>query len=156
MDAPQHKSVEAQTAACIVHSGPYTDIGSVYHSLYAWAKENGVERTGMPFTVFLASPTDLDWQSGRFEVCLPVPPGTEGTDAITINDFPAMTVLSATVKGPYSELPAHYSEILAWATWENITLTGQPREIYHVHPAADGSGDVAEFVTEIQFPISGD
>jgi len=156
MDAPQHKSVEAQTAACIIHEGAYTDIGAVYHSLYAWARQAGVRPEGKAFTIFLASPADLDWQSGRFEVCLPVPPDTEGTDDIVINDFPAMAVLSATVEGPYSELPAHYSEILAWATWENITITGQPREIYHVHPAADGSGDPATFVTEIQFPISGE
>ena len=67
-----------------------------------------------------------------------------------------MAVVSAIVEGPYSELPAHYAEVLAWATWENITITGQPREIYLVHPAADGSGDPATFRTEIQFPIAGE
>jgi len=154
MDAPQRKSVDALTAACIVHEGAYGDIGSVYHQLYAWAKAAGVAPTGQAFTVFLASPADLDWTSGTFEVCLPVPQGTEGTDEIDIREFPATDVLSVLVQGPYSELPAHYAEILAWAAWESVTVAGQPREIYHVHPAADGSGDPAAFRTEIQFPIA--
>jgi len=154
MDAPQRKSVEALTAACIIHEGPYTDIRAAYHSLYAWAKATGLSPTGTAFTIFLASPADLDWQSGKFEVCLPVPEGAEGTDEVEIRSFPTAEVLSTLVEGPYSELPAHYAEALAWAAWENVTVIGPPREIYHVHPAADGSGDPAAFRTEIQFPIA--
>ena len=55
--------------------------------------------------------------------------------------------------GPYSEIPAHYAEFLAWIDYEGATIAGPPREVYLVHPGPDGSGDAATFRTEIQFPV---
>jgi effector-binding domain-containing protein len=62
-------------------------------------------------------------------------------------------VASVTVKGPYAQIPAHYTEMLAWLSAEGWEIDGPPREVYIKRPKADGSGDPAAFVTEIQFPI---
>jgi len=154
MEAPQRKHVGPQTVAYIEHTGPHSEIGNVYHKLYAWAREAGVKPTGHAFTVFLAPPDEVNWQAGRFEVALPVPKGTVGAGEVRVKDLPATDVLSTVVEGPYGEMPAHYSEFLAWISVEGAAVAGPPREVYLVHPGPDGSGDPKTFRTEIQFPVS--
>ena len=96
----------------------------------------------------------MNWASGHFEVCLPVPKGTQGSGGVSVKDLPATDVLAVVVQGPYGQMPAHYAEFLAWLDVEGEAPAGPPREIYLVHPAADGSGDPKTFRTEIQFPVS--
>jgi effector-binding domain-containing protein len=153
MEQPQHKHIEPVTAACLRHQGSHDAIGGVHHELYQWARERGVTPSGKPFTVFLQPVDALDWGDSRFEVCLPVPEGTEGSGEVAVKRFPAADVLAAVVEGPYSEIPAHYTEFLSWIDYEGAEVTGPPREVYLVHPAADGSGDPQGFKTEIQFPV---
>lgn len=154
MEEPQRKHVDACTVAAIEHTGPYDHLPRVYHRLFAWAREQGVTPTGQPFTIFHAPPGSLDWEDARFEVCLPVPPGTDGTDEVTVKTLPGTDVLAVEVTGPYSEIPAHYAELAAWLDWQTVAVAGPPREVYHVHPGPDGSGDPATFRTEIQFPVA--
>jgi len=154
MEAPQRKHVGPLTVACIEHEGPYAEIGRVYATLYAWAYSSGLQPTGPAFTRFLQSPDRLDWAAGRFEACLPVPQGTQGSGPVQVKNLPATDVLAVVVQGPYSDMPAHYSEFLAWMSVSGQTPSGPPREIYLVHPGPDGSGDPSTFRTEIQFPVS--
>jgi effector-binding domain-containing protein len=154
MEAPQRKRIGSQTVAFLEHTGPYADIGGVYHRLYAWAKKAKAKAAGPAFTIFLQSPDKLDWRSGRFEVCLPVPKGTTGSGDVRVKGLPATDVLAVVVSGPYRDMPAHYSEFLAWMSVEGTAPAGPPREIYLVHPGPDGSGDPKTFRTEVQFPIS--
>ncbi|MFP4056472.1 MAG: GyrI-like domain-containing protein [Candidatus Brocadiia bacterium] len=153
METPQRKHIEPQTVACLDHQGPYGDIGSVHHRLFAWAGQAGVEPAGRPFTRFLSPPDEAAWKAGRFEVCLPVPQGTEGSGDVEVRRLPATDVLYTVVEGPYSELPAHYAEFLAWLSWEGVEPSGPPREVYLVHPDAGGGGDPQTFRTELQFPV---
>jgi effector-binding domain-containing protein len=153
MEAPQPKHIDAQIVACIAHTGAYSDIGSVYRRLGRWTGEAGVEPVGPAFTVFLEHPGDINWDAGSFEVCLPVPDGTAGSDEVAVKRLPPVDVLAVVVEGPYEHMAAHYSEFLAWVAIEGTAVAGPPREIYLVHPGPDGSGDPASFRTEIQFPV---
>ncbi len=154
MEAPERKHIDPQTVAFLDHVGPYSDIAGVYHRLYAWAKQAGVKPAGPAFTVFLQSPDELNWQAGRFEVCLPIPRSAAPEGDIRVKTLPATDVLAIVVAGPYSAMPAHYSEFLAWIDVEGASVAGPPREIYLVHPGPGGAGDPKAFRTEIQFPVS--
>ena len=154
MEEPQRKRVGPCTVAAIEHTGPYGEIGSIHRRLYAWARQEGVGAAGPPFTVFLAAPDEFDWGAARFEVCLPVAEGTAGSGGVAVRALPAADVLAVEVRGPYSDIPAHYAEFVAWIDYQGATVTGPPREVYLVHPGPDGSGDPATFRTEIQFPIA--
>jgi len=153
MEAPQRKHIGPLTVACVEHRGPYADIGRVYGTLYGWAHRQGIVPAGPAFTRFLESPGELNWAAGRFEVCLPVARGVQGSGSVQVKDLPATDVLAVVVQGPYGEMPAHYAEFLAWMSVEGETPSGPPREIYLVHPGPDGSGDPKTFRTEIQFPV---
>jgi effector-binding domain-containing protein len=154
MDAPERKQIPEQTVILIQHMGSYADIGAVYHRLRQWAEAHDAKVSGPGFTVFLSPPSELDSASAVFEICLPVEAEPEATSEVTVKTVPAATVAAATVKGPYSEVPGHYSELLAWLSAEGLEPSGPPCEVYIKHPDSAGGGDPAEFVTEIRFPIT--
>ena len=153
MEAPEQKPCEAQTVIAMKHQGSHDDIGGVYHQLHRWAREHGVTLTGPGFTVFLSPPEEFDPRSGTFEVCLPVESASQGDAKVTVKEVPACTVAYVTVKGPYSEIPAHYTEMLAWLQVQGWEIAGPPREVYLKRPDERGGGDPSQFITEIQFPI---
>ncbi len=153
MDAHEKKHCEAGTVVSMRHTGSYDEIGKVYHELYQWAREKNVEVEGRGRTIFLDPPSEFDPQSSVFEVCLPVAKGTAGDEKVDVKELPACTIASFVVKGPYSEIPAHYAEAVAWLSAEGWEIAGPPSEVYVKRPDEHGHGDPNEFVTEIQFPI---
>ena len=153
MEAPQKKECEAQTVVSIRHEGSHDEIGQVYHELYEWARAHEVKVAGQGLTIFLSPPAEFDPASGTFEVCLPVEAAPEGDANVQVKELPACTVASVTVQGPYEQIPAHYTELLAWLSTWGCQAAGSPREVYLKRPDARGEGDPSEFVTEIQIPI---
>jgi len=153
MEAPEKKKLDAQTVISIRHTGSHDEIGKVYHELYEWARANDVKIAGPGLTIFHSSPSEMDSQTAVFEVCLQVESPPKGDGRITVKELPACTVAYVTVKGPYDQIPAHYTELHAWLDVEGWELTGPPREVYIKRPDAAGGGDPNEFVTEIQFPV---
>jgi len=153
MLAPEQKTVEAQTVITMTHTGSHADIGAVYRELHAWAMSHNVSVLGPGLTIFHCAPNEFVAESAVFEVCLPVPSGTEGDTRVTVKSLPSHTVAAIRVTGPYRQIPAHYTEMLAWLTADGLEPSGAPREVYIKRPAADGTGDPNAFVTEIQFPI---
>jgi len=153
MDAPEKKHFEARTVISMKHTGSHDEIGKVYHELHEWAREKDVKVEGPGITTFLVPANEYDPQSSVFEICLPVAAGTAGDDRVDVKELPACTVASVVVKGPYSEIAAHYAEAVAWLSSEGWETAGPPREIYIKRPDGQGGGEPSEFVTEIQFPI---
>jgi len=153
MQAPQQKTVPAQIVIAMRHEGSHDEIGKVYRALHEWANRKGVKILGKGLTVFLNRPNEFDPKSAIFEVCLQAPKGATGDKTVSVKELAACEVYAAQVKGPYNAIPAHYAELLAWMDADGVEVAGAPREVYINRPKADGSGDPARFVTEIQFPI---
>jgi len=153
MDSLENKNLDAVKVVYLQHAGAHADIGKVYQELHAWLREKGVSAAGPGMTVFLTPPSEYDAASALFEVCVPVSGDLSGDARVAVKELPACTVACVTVTGPYHEMSAHYSEMLAWLSAQGMEIAGPPREVYLKHPDAQGSGETSEFVTEIQFPI---
>ena len=153
MDQPIRKELDGETVISIRHQGSYDEIGDVYRELYKWAGDHGAKTKGDGLTIFLGSPTEFDWKSALYEVCIPVEDAPEGDSRVTVKELPSCAVASVLVKGPYSDMPARYAEMLAWLSAEGLEVTGPPREAYIVRPGTQGGDNADELVTEIQFPV---
>ena len=153
MEAPERKEIAAQTAVCLRHEGSFDEIGDVHRRLLRWAEANGVQVAGKGFTVFITPPDPRAPERARYEVCLPAASAPAPEGEIEVKELPAITVAATVVKGPYSEISKRYTEMLAWLSAEDMDIDGPPREVYLRRPAADGSGDPGDFLTEIQIPI---
>jgi len=154
MEAPEIRKIPAQDVIAMIHHGSHDDIGRVYRALRQWATEHGVEVIGLGHTTFLSAPHEFDPASASYEVCLPVRGAVRGDTNVTVKRLPETTVAAVRVKGPYGDIPAHYSEMLAWLAAENREIVGPPREVYLRRPDTHGRGKPSEYVTELQFPIA--
>ncbi len=153
MQEPVTKTIQPSAAISMLHTGAYSEIGAVHHQLREWARLKGVKVTGPGMTIFHSPPSEFDSESAVFEVCLPVEQAPAGEGKIKVKELPGGTVASVTVTGPYHQIPAHYTEMLAWLSAQSMEPIGPPREVYVKRPDAHGQGDPETFVTEIQFPV---
>ena len=129
MEAMETKKIPSQRVIAMQHTGSHDEIGKVYHELREWARGKDVALTGPGFTVFLSPPSEFDAQSALFEVCLPVGPAVKGDAKVAVKEVPECTVAYATVTGPYDQIPAHYTEMLAWLSAQGMETAGPPREV---------------------------
>jgi len=153
MEEPQTKECPAQTVIAIEREGPHSDIGRLLRMLREWADAHDLEVTGPGSAVFLGAAGASGTKSGRFEVRLPVASAAEGDREVGVKELPACKVAYVRVEGPYSEIPARYTEMLSWLAMMNVEIAGPPREVYIRRPGPRGSGDGSRLLTEIQFPI---
>ena len=153
MEEPIVKNLPALKTVCMAHHGSYDEIGEVYRALHAWAEEKGARPTGKGLTIFTDPPERFDPSSARFEVCLPVEADVQGDAKASAKELPACEAAVVSVTGPYSQIPAHYTEMLAWLDWKGWQVAGAPREVYVKRPAAGETGAPNDYLTEIQFPI---
>ena len=154
MEAPERKEIPRMDVVFMKHSGSYDEIGQVYRSLYKWAREHNITVAGKGLTVFLNKPGDFNPAEGEFEVCLPFEGEAAAADNVGVKELPARTVASVTVKGPYGEIPAHYTELLAWLSVEGWAADGCPREVYLKRPDNSDTIDPDAYLTEIQIPVT--
>ncbi|MFW5798538.1 MAG: GyrI-like domain-containing protein [Planctomycetota bacterium] len=154
MEQPVKKTIPAHAAVALKHQGSYDQIGDVYRELFDWAGAKGVKPAGRPYTVFLRPPTEEDWNSSQFMVCLPVDASVQGDEKVEKLDVPEQTVVAAEVKGAYDQIPAHYAELVAWIDYEGLEVDGKPREVYIKHPGDGETTDPEDYLTEVQFPVA--
>jgi len=154
MEQLQRKRVDEQKVISILHTGSYDEIGQVHRDLREWASEHNAETTGQAITVFLSAPDEFDARSAMFEVCIPVVGHISGDDEVTVKNVPAVMVAFTTVECSYEEMPARYSEMLAWLSVQGMAVAGPAREVYINPPRSQDDVSNEKRVVEMQFPIS--
>ena len=153
-DAPELRELPAMRVIAREHRGSHDEIGSVYRELHAWAKRKGVVVSGPARTIFQDPPSDAIPESALYTVCVPVRGEVTGEGDVHVRELPAETVYVYRHKGPYSEIAARYTELLAWVASMQYEVSGKPFEVYLAHLDAAGGGDASQLVTEICLPVS--
>lgn len=113
-----------------------------------------------PFTIF----HDPDYREADVdvEVCIPV---KKDLDRLVTRVVPASAAMSCiTYHGPYEQTPLLYSQLLQWLDRSGMRMSGPLREVYHRYgadqvgyrlPASVLTNNSAEYVTELQAPVTG-
>lgn len=60
------------TFACLVHEGPYEELGLAHHALHAWVQERGYEPVGPPREIYENDPAATPADALRTQVWLPL------------------------------------------------------------------------------------
>jgi len=156
MSEPKLRAIPEQTVIAIEHIGSYDEIGKVYQELSEWAKDNGVRVVGKGLTIFHSPPNEFDARTARFEVCLQIEGSVKSAGRVKVKLLPAAKVFCYRHTGPYAQIPARYTECLAWISAQGLEIVGPPREIYIRRPkgAVATDTEAAKLVTEIQFPVN--
>ena len=145
------KELPAQLA--LTHRAPVTmatigdGIGGAFGVLMEHGATSGAQWAGAPFVLY---PEACD---GEFEVsvCMPVVPGAQGGDRVTVEEVPGGLVASTVHVGPYSEIGGAYTALQKWMTDNGRRPAGMVREVYLNDP---GTVPPEGLLTEIDWPVA--
>lgn len=150
----EYEITEKQLAPqlALTHRTPVTmqtmgeGIGAAFGVLVEHAAKTGAQWAGPPFILY---PEDCE---GEFEisVCMPVTPGAEGGERVTLEEVPGGTAASTVHVGRYNEIGKAYVALQKWMTDNDRRPAGMIREIYLNDPEAVPP---EELLTEVDWPV---
>lgn len=119
-----------------------SEYGKYIGKLYERIAREKLTPQGPPMSIFhdeAFDPANYD-----MEIAVPVQDVVKGT-----RELQGGLCAMATLRGPYSELPAIYAKIQEWMEAEGYTIANPPYELYITDP---GSTAPENFVTEVYVP----
>jgi DNA gyrase inhibitor GyrI len=146
----------ATTVLVLAERGPYSDeeIGGTIERFFRYVEDRGITPQGHLLGAYYDDPKQTPVAELRYEIRIPVAPGTTAEPPFQIARQPAMKTATVVLVGPYDRIPLRYPEIKAWIRrngWKEAP--DMPLlEVYLVNP---GSGvPPEEYKTEVHFPIA--
>ena len=143
-----------ETCATLSMKGPFDQIPGALGKVYGWLQGEGHTPRGMPLTVYLNDPAQVDPADALWEVRAPIEADAaeQGPDGqgLAIRRIPEMTVATTVHKGPYDEVGSAYQRLMAWMAEQGCELVGPPMEAYLNDPS-EVSPD--EYLTEVMVPV---
>ncbi len=123
------------------------DIGRIYHQVFSYLQEAGVEPVGVPFAWYHEMTEDeIDMEAG-----VAVGNPLEGNDQVKPSRLPGGPVAVVWYTGPYGdEMVPAYTAIEEWIQENGYEPAGGPWEYYWTDPAETAPED---YRTEIVWPI---
>ncbi|MCA9839611.1 MAG: GyrI-like domain-containing protein [Trueperaceae bacterium] len=125
-----------------------------FGELYGFLSQAGIVPAGPGFSTNASEgkfevQDELDWETDwHIDVCVPVTQPVENS-RIRSRALPESKVAYALHTGPYEPLFQVYQKISRWLEQQNLTYTGQTREIYHLSLADTQRRN--DLKTEVQF-----
>jgi effector-binding domain-containing protein len=140
------------TVVSLSRTGNYSGTGQVLGELFKWVSVNKVPLVGAPFGVFYDDPAEVDPDSTRYEVSIPVPDKTEpdSTSGIRIQKWGGFRVASTMHLGPYADICPAYVRLEKWIPENGWFIAGAPIEFYHNSPMEVPPESLR---TDVAFPV---
>ncbi|WP_166355077.1 GyrI-like domain-containing protein [Phytoactinopolyspora limicola] len=124
------------------------EVSSAYQQIYHAIDQAGLVPAGPPRLVYY----DLHEDTWTVEACAPLVQATEMPDGLAVHTSAGGRVAATVHTGSYDDIPQAYADLEKWVSEHDLTLTGEPYDIYLNSPA-DVSDD-AELRTEIRWPVT--
>jgi effector-binding domain-containing protein len=128
----------------------YREQGSLWRELEIYLGSQRVRRAGPGFTMYHDEgykESDVD-----AEVAEPIAGDLPESRRVHVRTLPAVEVVSAIHRGPYSTLGETIEAVIQWTDANGYRISGPEREIY-LQQASSGNQADPETMTEIQFPV---
>ncbi len=143
-----------ETCATLAMQGPFDQMPVAFEKLYGWLQAEGHTPRGMPMTVYLNDPSEVEPAEARWELRAPIEADAEECAAndlgLAIKRFSSMTVASTVHRGPYNEVAQAYERLMAWIADQGFEVAGPPMEAYLNDP---GETSPDEYLTEVMVPV---
>ncbi|MDD5312750.1 MAG: MerR family transcriptional regulator [Dehalococcoidia bacterium] len=147
------KPLEAQAVASLRQTVPtYADIYPLFVELVSYMVSRQVKMTPSPLAIF----HDMGYREKEVdvEVAMPYEGRVDSSDRIKVKDLPRVEKAACiTFKGTVETSEEAYKILIAWMMRNGCRLAAPNREVY-IRGAAQVR-DSREYITEVQFPITG-
>ena len=124
--------------------------GRLFGEVYAYVMEQGGAITGPAFDLWLDE--EMKDADMAVEACYPVAAALATVGEAHTYELPGATVAWTTHRGAFDAgLTAAHRSVVEWISNNGYRIAGAGREVYLAY---NPTGDPAQWVTEIQYPIS--
>ena len=119
------------------------DYGKLMGKLFEKIREKKLTPVGAPMTIY--HETEFNPLSSRMEVAIPVKEVVTGT-----REFCGGLCVTATLRGPYTELASVYAKLAEWIEKEGYTVVNAYFEVYITDPNTVKPED---YITDVYIPV---
>jgi effector-binding domain-containing protein len=146
------KKVEPQLIASIRDILPtYSDIGRLYGEIFKYLGKKMIFEPAGP-VMLICHDGEYKESDVDVEASVPISKNIPSSDKVKVYELPGLEQAACTVyKGSYEGISEAYNALMAWIESNGYQITGPDRELYFTDP--NKVKDLAENVTEIQFPV---
>ena len=145
------KEVPTQRIAVLRRVIPsYSDVGKLFGELFGQLQAQGIHPTGPTMTIY--HDTEFKDENPDIEAAVPVAAPLGGQGPVKVRDLNGGEMACTIHKGPYEGIGEGYGAVMAWMAPNGYQPAGMVREV-HLRSPSDVT-DPAEYVTEIQLPVS--
>jgi len=145
------KRIEETRVAYAQFKGSYSKIPEHMQEVGQWVIDEGLEMTGMVYGSYFNSPNEVPEEELEYEIGfsfkgdLKIQEGKLG-----YKEIPEHSVLTATHKGPYTNVGGVIRKIAQYAAENGYDVVGPVTEVYLNDPNEVSS---EELLTEVRFPV---
>jgi len=140
-----------QTLLIRAYTGPFAEMGDKITEFITFIGEQGIEVTGDLGGAFFDNPAVTPPEETRYEIRIPVAPGTAVPAPYEVMVTEPMTTAAVLLIGDYKSIATRYPDIYTWIAENGYGPAGPLMEVYLEHP---GSGATpAEYETEVHIPV---
>jgi len=143
------KHMDAFRVACVLHDGPYTEIGVAFQRLLRLLRERRLRPDGPMMAIYFDEPT-RETEHPRSEAAVPVIGDVHQDPALRVRDLPPCTVASLIHDAPYAHRAESYAVLSDWVKQSGYERCGPVREVY-CHDLSEVAPWI--FYAEIQVPV---
>ena len=133
------------------HVGSYEESGENFGAFMEFIGAHGIIPQGDLMGVLLDDPSRTPHGQCRYEVRIPVLPGTQVPAPYEVKTVPPATTAAVVLLGDYPEIAKRYGEIYEWIDANGWEPAGPIMEIYLVHPGSGVPPD--QYETEVHIPV---
>lgn len=145
------QTLPSQTVLTLAHTGPYEGMEETIDRLFSFMEQQGIQPTGELMGAFYDDPMNTPAEECRYEVRIPVAPGTAADAPFEVKTVPPTQTAGVTLVGSYEKISEEYGKLYTWIREHGYRPAGPLLEVYLVHP---GSGVApSEYETEVHVPI---
>ena len=125
--------------------GPTLD--RLFDSVMEYISQQGATPASPATTLYLS----MGEREIRVEACMPFNGTLANGEHVKVEELPAVEIMVTTLHhGSFSTLSGAYDALVQWTQANGYRISGPNRELNLVY---ERSGDEANFVTEVQFPV---
>ena len=143
-----------ETCATLAMQGPFDQMPGAFDKIYRWLQAEGHKPQGMPLTVYLNDPSEVEPADARWELRAPIEVDAEecgpNDEGLAIKRISTMTVATTMHRGPYDDVAPAYERLMAWIADQGFEVVGPPMEAYLNDP---GELSPDEYLTEVMVPV---